>query len=77
MAEELGLSKNTFIHMRDYFAEVRTEMRRVAWPAKQEVYGTTLMVILTTFVFAFYFGVCDWIFRFGVQHVLDYFLGRS
>ncbi|MBI1940893.1 MAG: preprotein translocase subunit SecE [Acidobacteria bacterium] len=75
MAEELGISKNAFNRMRDYFADVRTEMKRVTWPGKQEVYGTTVMVIITTFVFAFYFGICDYLFRFGVQNVLDYFLG--
>lgn len=77
MAEELGLSKNTFTRTRDYFSDVRTEMKRVTWPGKQEVYGTTVMVILTTFVFAFYFAICDYFFRFGVQQALNYFLGRT
>ena len=76
MAEELGLSKNAFTRMRDYFTDVRTEMKRVTWPGKQEVYGTTVMVIFTTFVFAFYFAICDYAFRFGIQQALNYFLGR-
>jgi len=76
MAEELGISKSSFNRARDYFTDVRTEMKRVTWPGKQEVYGTTVMVILTTFVFAFYFAICDYAFRSGVQQVLNYLLGR-
>jgi preprotein translocase subunit SecE len=77
MAEETGLSKNAFTRLRDYFGEVRTEMKRVTWPGRQEVYSTTVMVIITTFVFAFYFAICDYTFRFGVQQILNYFLGRT
>jgi preprotein translocase subunit SecE len=74
MADELRISKNTLRQLRDYFAGVRGEMRRVTWPSKQEIYGTTVMVVLTTFIFAFYFGICDWGFRFFVGRILDYFL---
>lgn len=74
MAEELATAKNLLSRARQYVADVRGEMKRVTWPGRQEVYGTTVMVILTTFLFAGYFGVCDWIFRFAVQHVLDFFL---
>ena len=77
MAEESGLSKNPLTRMREYFTEVRTEMKRVTWPGRQEVYGTTVMVIVTTFVFAFYFAICDYVFRFGVQQILNHFLGRG
>ena len=77
MAEDAALSKNALTRLRDYFVEVRTEMKRVTWPGRQEVYGTTVMVIITTFVFAFYFAICDYAFRFGVQQILNYFLGRA
>jgi preprotein translocase subunit SecE len=74
MAEELGITKNTLRQVRDYFSDVRGEMRRVTWPSKQEIYGTTVMVVLTTFIFAFYFAICDWGFRHFVGKILDYFL---
>jgi preprotein translocase subunit SecE len=77
MPEEAGLSKNAFTRLREYFTEVRTEMKRVTWPGKQEVDGTTVMVIITTFIFAFYFAICDYAFRFGVQQILNHFLGRG
>jgi preprotein translocase subunit SecE len=74
MAEEPGITKNSLRQVRDYFSDVRGEMRRVTWPSKQEIYGTTVMVVLTTFIFAFYFAICDWGFRHFVGNILDYFL---
>ena len=74
MAEELGITKSALRQARDYFSDVRGEMRRVTWPSKQEIYGTTVMVVLTTVIFAFYFAICDWGFRHFVGRILDYFL---
>jgi preprotein translocase subunit SecE len=71
MADELSLQRDYWKQVRGYFEGVRTEMRRVTWPAKQEVYGTTVMVILSTFLFAAYFALCDYGFRSLVQRVLD------
>ena len=71
MADELTFQKNYWKQVRDYFEGVRTEMRRVTWPGRQEVYGTTVMVILSTFLFAAYFALCDYVFRSLVQRVLD------
>ncbi len=76
MAEELSIHKNPLIRLREYFSEVRVEMKRVTWPSKQEIYGTTLMVILTTFLFGLYFAICDSVFRVGVQRLLGVFLHR-
>ncbi|MFB3923784.1 MAG: preprotein translocase subunit SecE [Terriglobia bacterium] len=76
MAEEIGIPKNFLQRLRDYFTEVRGEMKRVTWPGKQEIYGTTLMVILTTFLFGFYFWITDHAFSALVGRVLKYFLGR-
>jgi preprotein translocase subunit SecE len=74
MADEITLQKNHLKQVQDYFDDVRTEMKRVTWPGKQEVYGTTVMVILSTFLFAAYFGVCDYVFRSLVQRLLDMLL---
>ena len=34
--------------------EVKSELKKVTWPSKQEVYNTTIVVILTTVFFGFY-----------------------
>ena len=57
-----------------FLTEVRNEMRRVTWPARKEVYATTVVVILTSTFFGLYLWGLDlalnravnWIFqRFG------------
>ena len=74
MAEELRVSKTFLYRLRAYFAEVRSEMKRVTWPNKQEIYGMTVMVILTTFLFGLYFWATDSVFSFFVARVLKHFL---
>jgi preprotein translocase subunit SecE len=56
---------------RTFLTEVRNEMRRVTWPARKEVYATTVVVILTSTFFGLYLWGLDlalnaavnWIFR--------------
>ena len=73
MADELALQKkDAWQRTRDYFADVRAEMRRVTWPGKQEIYGTTVMVIITTFAFAFYFYLCDTAFSRAASRLLSW-----
>ena len=43
----------------DYVTELKLEMRRVTWPNRKQVEGTTAVVILTVFAFAAYFAVVD------------------
>src|SRR5579872_4869707 len=51
--------KDAWPRLRQYASDVMVETRKVTVPGKQEVYGTTVMVILTTFLFGIYFAVCD------------------
>jgi preprotein translocase subunit SecE len=45
---------NYFKRLRTFLAEVRGEFKKVTWPPRREVYGTTIVVILTVFFFGFY-----------------------
>jgi preprotein translocase subunit SecE len=76
VADELTLQKTAWQRVREYVSDVRIEMRRVTWPSKQEIYGTTVMVILTTFLFAFYFWICDSIFGALTRKGLNFLLHR-
>ena len=77
MADQLTIEKNAWQRMREYISDVRIEMKRVTWPGKQEIYGTTVMVIVTTFLFAGYFAICDKVFGYGVLKVLQFFAHRG
>jgi preprotein translocase subunit SecE len=43
-----------FRELKSFFSEVKTELKKVTWPSRTEVYSTTLVVILTTLFFGFY-----------------------
>jgi len=44
---------------KNYFGELQNEMKRVTWPNRKQVEGTTAIVIITVFAFAAYFFVVD------------------
>jgi preprotein translocase subunit SecE len=63
-----------FGRARRFLIEVRSELARVTWPTRREVWATTIVVIITATIFGLYlFGVdmlltqlVSWIFgRFG------------
>ena len=55
---------------------MRTETRKVTAPSLKEVRGTTMVVIITVFIFALYFGVIDYIIQHAVTALFSYFRAR-
>ena len=47
------------VDTKNYFQELQAEMRKVTWPSRKSVRATTLVVIVTVFLFAAYFFVVD------------------
>jgi preprotein translocase SecE subunit len=70
-------AKGAWQQFEQYASEVKTETKRVTWPSMQEVYGTTVMVVLTTFLFGIYFYLCDLGFGRAVRSLLNHFLHRG
>ncbi len=58
---------------KDYINDLKLEMKRVTWPNRKQVEGTTAVVIFSVFAFAGYFWVVDGILGAGIRRVLDYF----
>ena len=65
--------RNWFERTKDYINELKLEMRRVTWPNRKQVQGTTAVVIFSVFLFAGYFEVVDSILSRGVKGLLDFF----
>ena len=47
--------------IRDYFDDLKKEMRLVSWPTWNQVRATTAVVIVAVFLFAAYFWAVDMI----------------
>ena len=61
---------------KDYFNDLKLEMRRVTWPNRKQVEGTTAVVIVSVFAFAAYFAVVDSLLKKGLNAVLTFFTGK-
>ena len=53
-----------------FLNEVRSEMRKVWWPGLPEVQSTTIVVIITVFIFAGYFWLVDNIIGRAIEALL-------
>ena len=49
----------TFSRMRNFLTETRSEMKKVTFPSREEVVGTTIVVLVASVIFAFYLWVAD------------------
>ena len=56
-----------------FCGDVRTELKKVTWPSRKEVYGTTIVVIVTVFFFGMYLFVIDALLRNSIQRVFGFF----
>lgn len=56
-----------------FLKEVRAEVKKVTWPSRNEVYSTTIVVILATFFFGFYLFFMDVIFSWLVAQIKSLF----
>ena len=61
---------NWWTKVRDFFESVWKELKRVSWPTRKEVYGTTLVVVVTILIFAVYLGIVDLVLAFIQKNVL-------
>ncbi len=51
--------------------DVVIEMKKVSWPTRDELKGSTLVVIWTVFILAIFIGIVDRILSFGLERVLS------
>ena len=58
---------------KQFYTDVRSEMRKVSWPTRQEVFGTTIVVVVAVFFFGLYLGLVDQLLALGLDRVLTYF----
>lgn len=63
MAVASGKTKPTlWVRISKYFREVRSEMRKVSWPGRNELVKFTGIVIVAVILAAIYIGVVDVVF---------------
>ena len=61
-----------FTRLRQFFHDVRAEMRLVNWPSRQDVWSTTIVVVVTVAFFGVYFAITDSTFLRLYEYVHKY-----
>jgi preprotein translocase subunit SecE len=69
--------KRWWLTTREFLRETQGEMKKVTWPGKNEVVGTTGVVIAATIVFALFLWACDEAFGRSVLWLLQRFGARA
>ena len=59
--------------LKDFLTDVRSEMRKVVAPSREEVRTTTIIVIATVFIFAAYFELVDFVVGQGLTRLITHF----
>jgi len=52
----------------NFLKDTRAELKKVTWPSRNEVYSTTIVVIVATVFFGFYLFFMDVIFSWLISH---------
>jgi preprotein translocase subunit SecE len=57
----------------EFLGEVRSEMRKVSFPTREEVVGTTVVVVVTSAIFAVYLWAADFLIQQGYVGIIKVF----
>ena len=58
---------------REFLVDVWAELKKTTWPGRREVYGTTLVVIVTVLITATYLWVVDLVLNKGMERIFQVF----
>ncbi len=53
----------------EFYHGVKLEMRKTTWPARSEVWSTTLVVLIAVVFFGFYLFGVDWLITKGFEYL--------
>ena len=53
-----------------FLGEVRSEMQKVTWPTREELIGSTGVVLVTMFIISTFVGIADFFLSMFLSHLL-------
>ncbi|MGQ0722551.1 MAG: preprotein translocase subunit SecE [Candidatus Eiseniibacteriota bacterium] len=60
-----------FAKAKKFVADVWIELKKVSWPSREELRGSTVVVIVAVILISVVIGVVDRILSFGLEKVLS------
>lgn len=62
---------NVFARIKDWFVDMKAELKRVVWPSFAKVRQNTLIVIIFVLLIGVVIWVLDWLFSSGIALLLN------
>ncbi len=59
-----------FERIKNFFREVKVEIKKVVFPGKDELIGSTWVVIVSTLIVAVFLGLVDFILTRFVKYII-------
>ena len=56
--------------IKTFYNDVRMEMKKVTTPSLKEVQATTIVVVITVFIFGVYFWLVDFLIGRGIDYLV-------
>ena len=58
-----------YSRVRRFLTEIRSEMSKVTFPSRQEVVGTTIVVLVASVIFAVFLWLADLLILWGLEQI--------
>ncbi len=65
------MSKMALSKIVTFLYEVKTELKKVTWPTRDELVGSAIIVCILVVIFAFILGVMDTAFSAFITHLIS------
>ena len=65
--------KRTWGHIRKYFRELRSELKKVVWPTPKQVAKNTLIVVACVVVIGAFIWLFDFVAQTGITALINLF----
>ena len=62
--------KNMANKLTSFINEVKTELKKVSWPTKNDLISSTIVVLVSVSILALFVGVCDLIFSRTINFLI-------
>ena len=69
----MGKKGNIFKRIKNYLNEVKGELKKVTWPTKNDLYKTTIAVIISSIIFGVYLKLVDLGAAAVINQIIDFF----
>lgn len=68
---ELGGAVSKIAQTKQFSRDVKAEMKKVTWPTREEVKGTTVVVLIAVFFFGFFLWGVDIVISLILKTLMD------